>query len=120
MRVVDTTELARREAGDGALWALGDGDLNANVVRLAPGQRVEPHVNADVDVLVTVLSGSGALDVDGETAPLSAGVVAWIPKGARRGWAAGDGGMLVLTAHRRRDGLTIGRRSGPPRPRVDR
>ncbi|MFJ8587012.1 hypothetical protein ACIRD2_20525 [Streptomyces sp. NPDC093595] len=97
----------------GALWRLAaDGrQLDANVVRLGPGARVAVHVEPDLDVLLFVVDGTGRLDTGdgGEGAQeLGAGAVVWLPRGARRGVLAGAAGLVCLTVHRRRPGLSIG------------
>ncbi|MGM7445218.1 hypothetical protein, partial [Streptomyces tunisiensis] len=61
----DTTALAAA-AGDGpagALWRLAESgrQLDANVVRLPPGHRVDTHREPDLDVLLLVLAGDGTL-----------------------------------------------------------
>ncbi|MFE1578002.1 cupin domain-containing protein [Streptomyces fradiae] len=103
----------------GALWRLAEPDrqLDANVVRLAPGAEVAVHVEPDLDVLVFVVSGQGRLETgDGAgTRVLEAGCVVWLPRGARRGLAAGPHGLDYLTVHRRRPGMTIGRAPGAER-----
>lgn len=99
----------------GALWRLRDGDrqLDANVVRLPPGAEVAPHTEAHLDVLLVVVTGAGRLTLAGTGRELRPGSVAVLPRGARRGLAAGPDGLVFLTAHRRRAGMGIGRR---PRP----
>ena len=107
---IDTAELDVRGAS-GALWSLPhDGDLDANVVLLQPGQSVGAHMNDEVDVLVVGLAGSGEVLVDGELQRLRAGVLVHVAKGATRAVTAGDLGPLVyVTVHRARAGLA-GRR----------
>jgi hypothetical protein len=41
--------------------AAGWGDLQANLVRLGVGDRIQPHRNDEVDVVVVVVSGRGEL-----------------------------------------------------------
>jgi quercetin dioxygenase-like cupin family protein len=41
----------------GALWWLDGEDLQANLVWLGRGDRIQPHRNDEVDVLVVVVSG---------------------------------------------------------------
>ncbi|TXS57387.1 cupin domain-containing protein [Streptomyces sp. t39] len=94
----------------GALWRLAPvaRQLDANVIRVPPGERVVPHVEPDLDVLLCVLRGSGELTVAGASELLEPGCVAWLPRGTERSLLAGPGGLVHLTAHRRRPGLTIG------------
>ncbi|GAA2965787.1 AraC family ligand binding domain-containing protein [Streptomyces enissocaesilis] len=100
----------------GALWRLGENgrQLDANVIRLAPRAHVAPHVEPDLDVLVYVAQGAGRLECGGARHELAPGAVAWLPHGARRAVSAGPDGLLYLTVHRRRPGLTI--RKAPPAP----
>jgi quercetin dioxygenase-like cupin family protein len=95
----------------GVAWSLPrGGQLNANLVRLGPGERIAEHVNPDVDVFVHVIAGSGRLEVAGDTWRLRAGVVALIPVDRSRTIVADDR-LLYLTVHRARAGLAIrGRR----------
>jgi quercetin dioxygenase-like cupin family protein len=76
--------LATATAGDrvGAIWTLdGSSDLNANLVRFGTGQGVGEHVNDEVEVIVVAISGSGIVTVDREEHALSAGILAFMPKG---------------------------------------
>src|SRR5690606_24180363 len=48
------------DGGPGAVWSLPHGgDLDANLVLLAPHGEVGEHVNRDVDVLLAVQDGTG-------------------------------------------------------------
>jgi quercetin dioxygenase-like cupin family protein len=104
-------------AGDGgAVWSLPHGgDLDANLVRLQPSQRIDEHGNDVVDVLMVVRAGYGELVVDGVRHQLATASVALVPKGSRRTITAGADGLTYLTVHRRRGPLTIGR----PGPSTD-
>jgi hypothetical protein len=54
------------------------GDLQANLVRLDHGHRIQPHSNDEVDVLVVVVSGRGQLTlVLGMEAPLQQTLLAF-------------------------------------------
>jgi quercetin dioxygenase-like cupin family protein len=115
----DVQEAAAAGAADGAagiLWKLADAgrQLDANLVRLAPGARVPAHAEPDLDVLVLVVAGTGELDADPRQprTPLAAGALVWLPHGATRGIAAGEQGLSYVTVHRRRPGMRIGRRPG--------
>ncbi|MEV5609020.1 hypothetical protein [Streptomyces sp. NPDC052225] len=95
----------------GAVWRLEGAarQLDANVVRLRPGTAGEPYVESDLDVLLVVAEGHGTLhraDGDAELAP---GVLAFVPRGERRAVSAGPDGLVYITAHRRRPGMTIRR-----------
>ncbi|MBY8339098.1 hypothetical protein LXH13_34690 [Streptomyces spinosirectus] len=100
----------------GVLWKLTESgrQLDANVVRLAPGHHVAPHAEGDLDVLLLVVSGHGVLGVlgtdrEGEAQPLTPGALVWLPHGSTRSITAGDEGLAYLTVHRRRPGMQIGR-----------
>ncbi|MGX1631641.1 hypothetical protein ACWIGL_27130 [Streptomyces albidoflavus] len=102
-------------AGDeerGALWRLAeDGrELDANLVRLAPGAVVGEHRESVLDVLLVVVAGSGRVEPEGLALEESA--VLWLPRGSHRSFTAGPHGLAYLTVHRRRPGLTVG--SAPP------
>jgi quercetin dioxygenase-like cupin family protein len=99
----------------GVVWSLPHGgDLDVNLVHLAAGGSIGAHVNNDVDVAMSVMTGSGALVVDGVRHDLSVGVFVSIPKGVHREVRAGSGGMTYLSIHRRRGPLAIGVRPADP------
>lgn len=83
---------------------LGD-DLAVNVIALNPGERIEPHVNTAVEVLLVVVSGDGVVTIDGRDMPVQAGHLLVIGKGAGRGIRAGAERLVYATCHRRRDPL---------------
>lgn len=69
----------------GAVWSLSHGgDLDANLVRLAAGEKTGAHVNREVDVLVVVRSGDGELRVDDRQRWLGPDHLALVPKGSMR------------------------------------
>ena len=95
----------------GASWSLPHGgDLDANLIRLASNGQIADHVNTEVDVLVVVWDGSGRLTIDDRVLTLAPGIVVLVPRDARRAIEAGPDGIRYLSIHRRRGGLTIGRR----------
>ncbi|MFJ9929373.1 cupin domain-containing protein [Streptomyces misionensis] len=106
----------------GVLWKLAEGgrQLDANVVRLAPGGRIAAHTEARLDVLLLVVAGSGVLGAGpaGSPCPVAEGALVWLPHGSARGITAGDEGLTYLTVHTRRPGLGITARpdDGPARP----
>ncbi|MGY1439816.1 hypothetical protein [Streptomyces reniochalinae] len=110
------TDLLRRLPADGggALWRLDrtGRQLDANLVRLAPGAEVGAWVEPDLDVLLYVTEGSGRLESDSGQETLRAGAVVWLGHGGRRALSAGEQGLMYLSVHRRRPGLTIGRPGG--------
>ncbi|MCX3063078.1 cupin domain-containing protein [Streptomyces beihaiensis] len=93
----------------GALWRLEGAarQLDANVIRRPPGSRGTPHVEPDLDVLVVVVEGGGTLHRAGGDAELTAGNLAFVPRGEQRAISAGPDGLVYVTAHRRRPGMTI-------------
>ncbi len=92
----------------GVVWSLPHGgDLDANLVHLGPGGEIALHTNAEVDVLVSVVSGRGTLVVDGGSHQLRSDVLALVPRGAARAIRAGGRGLTYLSIHRRRSPLGI-------------
>ncbi|MFI6843110.1 hypothetical protein OG535_09940 [Kitasatospora sp. NBC_00085] len=102
----------------GALWRLtgAERQLDANVVRLRPDATVADHVEPDLDVLVLGIAGEGTLRCDGTAHDLRPGALRLLPRGAQRGVRAGRDGVVYLTVHRRRPGMTV--RPAPPQPGV--
>lgn len=96
----------------GAVWSLPhEGDLDANVVALQPGDAVAEHVNDDVDVLVVGVAGRGVVTVDGVGLTLDSRAIVHVPKGTARAIVpAGPDRLVYLTIHRARTPLRIGRR----------
>lgn len=101
--LTDTTQLDDL-AGPGAVWRLevDSRDLDANLIALRPGDDIEIHDGPDLDVLIHVVAGSGHLQTATGTLSLGRGIVAWLPRGSRRGFLAGPSGLHYLTVHRRR------------------
>ena len=107
---VDLASLTAGGGHPGALWRLDGEDLQANLVRLDQGGRIQPHRNDEVDVLVVVVLGRGELTVDGQVHPLAPMVLAHLPKGTVRAVEAVDGPLAYLSVHRRRPaGLQVRR-----------
>ncbi|MFJ9083008.1 cupin domain-containing protein [Streptomyces sp. NPDC102384] len=109
----DVLNAAAPEA-TGALWRL-DGaarQLDANVVRLRPGGGGDAYVEAELDVLLVVVEGHGMLHRAGVDKEVEPGTLVFVPRGERRAVSAGEDGLVYLTAHRRRPGMTI-RRAEP-------
>jgi quercetin dioxygenase-like cupin family protein len=102
---------AAATAGDhtGVIWTLdASSDLNANLVRFGTGQGVGEHLNDEVEVIVVGVSGSGIVTVDREEHTLLAGMLVFIPKGARRSTVSASEDFAYLIVHRRRRSLQIG------------
>jgi quercetin dioxygenase-like cupin family protein len=73
------------------------------------GDRIAPHRNDEVEVLVVIVSGRGELTLDGQVHQLAPMVVAHLPKGTVRAIEAVDGPLAYLSVHRRRSaGLQVG------------
>jgi quercetin dioxygenase-like cupin family protein len=106
---VDLASLAAGAEGSGALWRLDGEDLQANLVRLGVGDRIQSHRNDEVDVLVVVISGRGELALGGQVHPLAPMALVHVPKGTVRAIVAVDGPLAYLSVHRRRSGgLQVG------------
>jgi quercetin dioxygenase-like cupin family protein len=107
---VDLAGLAAAGDRPGALWRLAGEDLQANLIRLGSGDRIQPHRNDEVDVLMVVVAGRGELTLDGQVHPLVPMALVHVPKGTVRAVVAVDGALAYLSVHRRRSsGLQIGR-----------
>jgi quercetin dioxygenase-like cupin family protein len=106
---VDLASLAARGKHPGALWRLDGEDLQANLIRLDQGDRIEAHRNDQVDVLVVVVLGRGELTLDGRVHQLAPMSIVHLPKRAVRSIAAVEGPLAYLSIHRRRSGLQVGR-----------
>jgi quercetin dioxygenase-like cupin family protein len=108
--LVDLASLARGGNHPGARWRLDGEDLQANLVRLGRGDRIQPHRNDEVEVLVVVVAGRGELTLDGQVHQLAPMVIAHLPKGTVRAVEAVDGPLAYLSVHRCRPaGLQLGR-----------
>jgi len=107
---VDLASLAADQERSGALWRLDGDDLQANLVRLGAGDRIQPHRNDEVEVVVVVISGQGELTLGGQVHPLAPMTLVHLPKGTVRAMVAVDGPLAYLSVHRRRSaGLQVGR-----------
>ncbi|MFF4322829.1 hypothetical protein [Streptomyces sp. NPDC001568] len=102
--------MALSEGQSGALWRLRDParQMDANLVRHLPGTGGEASTEDEVDVMLVVVAGDGTLTLNDETTRLLPGRLALLPRGASRSLLAGPEGLVVLTTHRRRSGMTIG------------
>lgn len=102
-----------RTGSGGAIWSLPHGgDLDANLVRLGPDGSIGEHVNGEVDVLIVVRTGTGAVAIDGMSSGLGPDHIALVPKGTSRSITAGPEGITYLSVHRRRGPMVIGNRHG--------
>lgn len=50
---------------------------NVRVIRLGPGQTLPPHTHAASDLMIYIVEGSGALEVEGATVAFVAGSLAF-------------------------------------------
>jgi uncharacterized protein (DUF2249 family)/quercetin dioxygenase-like cupin family protein len=93
----------------GAVWKLEmhERHLDANIIRLQAGARIEAHLGADLDVLLFVVAGGGELTISTGSVPLDPGDVAWLPRRSERSFHAGPDGLSYLTVHPRRPALHI-------------
>lgn len=109
--LVNSRELPA-EPTRGAVWSItgADRELDANLIRLPPGEAIDVHVGAEVDVLIHVVTGAGFLVLPEAEQPLRVGDVALLPRRSERGFRAGPEGLEYLTVHRRRQALRIGTR----------
>ena len=82
--VVDLQALLEGAQGSGPQWGTESEQLDATLLTWQAGEGVQEHVNQEVDVLVVALRGSATVTIDDESAVLSAGQIALIPKGTRR------------------------------------
>jgi quercetin dioxygenase-like cupin family protein len=100
-------------ATGGARWKLSEParQLDANLVHLPPGQRIDTHTEPDLDVLLVVVGGAGTFGTPDDQQSLAEGNLVWLPHGSTRNIIAGADGLSYLTVHRRRAGLQIKRRS---------
>jgi quercetin dioxygenase-like cupin family protein len=90
--------------------APGRGGPTGQPGRLGQGDRIQPHRNDEVEVLLVVVAGRGELALDGQVHQLAPMVVAHLPKGTVRAIAAVDGPLAYLSVHRHRPaGLQVGR-----------
>lgn len=103
-------ELGGKPGADGAVWRLGgrDRDLDASVLEVEANVSLEPHRGPGTDVLVSVLSGDGALVTEVGQILLAAGELVHIPAGATRGFTAGESGLRCLLVQQRRQELKLG------------
>lgn len=111
--LADSRALAGAEPeARGAVWRLDETQrhLDANVIALPPGGRIDEHVGPAEDVLLHVVAGSGTLRSGDAELELATGAILWLPRRSRREVTAGSDGLRYLSVHRRKPGLQIGRR----------
>jgi quercetin dioxygenase-like cupin family protein len=93
----------------GARWTLSEPgrQLDANLIHLPPGRRVDTHTEPDLDVLLVAVAGTGTVGTPDDLQPVAEGNLVWLPHGSTRNITAGADGLSYLTVHRRRSGLQI-------------
>lgn len=96
-----------RPQGDGPVWGIASEDLNATLLSWSPGDGVADHVNAERDVLIVVIEGSGLAILDGEEHCLHPHDALLVRKQTRRRILAGADGLRYLSVHVRRGPLQI-------------
>ena len=97
----------RSGSGRAVLWGLATDDLNVNLVAWPTGDGVASHTNIEVDVLIVVIDGVLAVDIDGEAQTVRDGQAIVIPRGTTRALTAGGSGVRYVSAHRRRPPLAL-------------
>ncbi len=112
---MDLNEISAGAGGrNGTAWTLaGSEDLNANLVRFQVGRGVGEHVNEDFDVIMVGVAGCGSVTVGEEEHGLRAGLMVFVPKGARRSVRSASDDFAYLSVHRRRGPMKLGERDEP-------
>jgi len=118
--LVDTHALNSEVDTDaaGAVWRLepANRQLDANVIRIPAGGRIEAHAGPDLDVLLHVLTGSGKIVTVTDPIPVRPGAVVWLPRRSQRAILAGPDGLTYFSVHQRRPGLGLTIASAEARP----
>ena len=105
IEVVALMALAHAAGHDGPAWTRATDDLNVNLIVLRAGHSIAEHINAEVDVMLVGIEGSGQVTIDRLATELSAGQLVIVPKGAARSISPGGDRFAYLTCHKRRAGL---------------
>lgn len=100
--------LAAEKAGHGALWGVETTDLDCTLVAWPQGSGVARHANAEVDVLMVVISGRVRLDVDDQSFQLGPSEIAVIPVGSERRTEALSDRVVYLNVHKRKKKMGLG------------
>lgn len=109
--VADTAALLESsdyETG-GSIWQLEPGtrDLDSNIIALPANGEIGLHNGPELDVLIFVLQGSGALHTKLNVIQLRHGALLWLPRRSERRFVAGPEGLRYLTVHHRKPTLNI-------------
>ncbi|BBY37942.1 hypothetical protein MMAN_20760 [Mycobacterium mantenii] len=101
----NTADIADRYAAPNARVArksdVGERNLDWNVLTLAPNGESCTATEADVDVLIHVLFGSGLLTTEEGTIQLKPGSLLWLPSRSRPHFTAGPNGLRYLTVNQK-------------------
>ena len=94
----DTREIATGQFGpdaSGAVWKLQPSrrHLDANIIHLQPGSRIQAHAGPDLDVLWHILHGHGQLITEVDTLALRPEQLVWLPRLSRREIVGRRGGV---------------------------
>jgi quercetin dioxygenase-like cupin family protein len=103
--IIDPRALLLGATHDGPIWSLNSAQLNINLLRFGTGEGIPPHINDEVDVLIVIVEGEGALILGDQECPLRTGEAALIPRGTRRAIRCTSGSLAYLSCHQRRGGL---------------
>ena len=116
---VDLASLAAAGGHPGARWRLDGEELQANLVRLDRGDRIQPHHNDEVEVLVVVVSGRGELTLDGQVHQLARLSSPTCPRGRSERSRSWTGRSLTCrsTAANRRDYSWVDTPGDPDTPK---
>lgn len=102
---VDLPQLVARATNQRIAWAVQSADLNVNLIVLQRDERIEPHRNDEVDVLIVGIDGIGEITIDGTTSQITPDTAVIVPKGTARALAALEPPFAYLTCHRHRKQL---------------
>lgn len=109
--VADTTALSEASGADtgDSIWQLTPGarDLDSNIIALPAHDEIGMHKGPNLDVLILVLRGSGALHTELHVIELYPGALLWLPRNAHRRFVAGPEGLEYFTVHQRKPTLNI-------------
>lgn len=117
-RWVGSTETADHDddvTSGGSIWQLTPAarDMDANVIALGAGDRIDTHNGPELDVLIHVVAGNGTLSTEGGDVQLERGDIVWLPRRSQRRFQAGPEGLRYLSVHHRKPTLNI--TAAPPR-----
>ena len=102
---VNLVEAGLTASHSGPQWAHECEDLDMTLLSWKLGQRIEPHINHEVDVVWIGVAGSGTATINGEPHELLPGLLLLIPKSCERGIESTSERFSYISIHRRRRGL---------------